>query len=287
MLAEREAPQRQAGVVGSPIEHSLSPLLHRAAYRALGLHQWSYHRDEVPAGGLEAFVSRLPPSWVGLSVTMPGKEEALALGDPATERAMLTGAANTLVRGQRGWSADNTDVDGIVGSLAEKGCHRADSAWVIGSGATARSVLVALHGLGLSRVILQVQSTARAATLALAETLRIAVVVRTYDQGPPAWPDFDVAVSTVPAGGWPPPMPVNPGSAVGGHPAAGATVMDVVYQVDSPWARHLVAAGAVMVGGTDMLLYQAARQVELMTGHAAPLESMRTALASGAERRDA
>jgi len=267
-------------VVGSPIEHSLSPALHLAAYRALGLRQWSYHRNEVPAGGLESFVAGLPDSWVGLSVTMPGKEEALALADEATHRATLAGAANTLIRRTDGWWADNTDVDGILSALTEAGCQHTETAWVLGSGATCRSVLVALHELGLRRVTLQVRSTARRATLVLADSLGIETVVRDYDEGGPGWDCFDVAVSTVPAHASLP-MPPRRLWAHGVSAPTPVWAMDVTYQVDSDWAVRLGAAGATRVSGAQMLLHQAARQVQLMTGQEAPLAAMRTALAAG------
>ncbi|MGB7448481.1 MAG: shikimate dehydrogenase [Ornithinimicrobium sp.] len=282
MTAEVGKGTRRAGVVGSPIEHSLSPLLHEAAYRALGLRQWSYHRDEVAAGALAAYVRDLPDSWVGLSVTMPGKEEALALATQTTERAELTGAANTLVRQAGGWWADNTDVDGVTRALAEAGCGHVDTAWVVGSGATARSVLVALGAMGVSQVCLQVRSHARGATLALVDSLGMGVDVRGYDQGWPRLEQFDVAVSTVPAQGALPSDQAHAG-APGSSCRLGRDLwaMDVVYQADGPWARRLRAAGAVTVPGAEMLLHQAAQQVQAMTGHPAPVEAMRRALAAG------
>jgi shikimate dehydrogenase len=276
-------------VVGSPIEHSLSPLLHRAAYRALGLRQWTYHRDEVAAGALAGYVSRLPESWVGLSVTMPGKEEALALADRRSERAEMTGAANTLVRREDGWWADNTDVDGVVGAFADAGCEHAEAAWVIGSGATARSALVALRAMGVRTVCLQVRSTPRRATVALAESLHMRVDIRRYDQGWPQVETFDVALSTVPAQGeLPAEQPLTTASrtrsspgVTGGHSQSHLWTMDVAYQVEREWSRRLAGAGAVVVPGVEMLLHQAAPQVEAMTGLPAPLDAMRRALATG------
>ncbi len=170
-------------MVGSPVSHSLSPVLHRAAYQALGLSGWCYGRAEVRAGELAAYVAALPEDWVGLSVTMPGKEEALALAAEAGDEGRLTGAANTLVRTDAGWRADNTDVAGLMAALAETeaasshergatwavgGSARRRTALVVGSGATARSALVALHRRGVTDVVLQVRRTARAQTLAMA-----------------------------------------------------------------------------------------------------------------------
>jgi shikimate dehydrogenase len=105
---------RQAAVLGSPISHSLSPALHLAAYRALGLSHWSYGAHEVQAPALRAFVAGLGPAWVGLSLTMPLKEAALEVADQVSDLAREVGAVNTLVRRQGGgWNGDNTDVYGV------------------------------------------------------------------------------------------------------------------------------------------------------------------------------
>src|SRR5690349_9328703 len=107
---------RKAAVLGSPIAHSRSPQLHLAAYRVLGLTDWSYERIECAAEDLPGLVDALGPEWVGLSVTMPNKFAALRYADERTRRAELVGSANTLVRTPSGWRADNTDVDGVAGA---------------------------------------------------------------------------------------------------------------------------------------------------------------------------
>ena len=130
---------RKAAVLGSPVAHSRSPQLHLAAYRALGLDDWTYERIECTAEQLPPLVGSLGPEWVGLSVTMPGKFAALAVADERTRRAEQVGSANTLVRTGRGWRADNTDIDGVAGALG----HLRDPqrAIVLGSGGTAPSAL--------------------------------------------------------------------------------------------------------------------------------------------------
>lgn len=268
---------RQAGVIGSPIAHSLSPALHRAAYAALGLTGWRYHREEVRAGELAAYLAGRPADWVGLSVTMPGKEEALAAADSISDMARLTGSANTLVRCSDGWSADNTDVHGIRGALVEAGIapDAAARALVVGSGATARSALVALHGLGVREVVLVVRDKARTDTLELAHRLGLDCHVARLDEALPGAP-VDLAVSTLPAGAAP---------RTGAPPAfwqaatEAGVALDVVYRPwPTPWARHLSASGSTVVGGVQVLLHQAAQQVELMTGRPAPLAAMRRCL---------
>lgn len=261
---------RHAGVIGSPIAHSLSPTLHRAAYRALGLHDWEYHREEVAAGGLGAYLAARPPCWVGLSVTMPGKEEALAAASERTVGAERSGAANTLVRVAGGWAAHNTDIDGMVAALQEAGCqHTPRRAWLVGSGATARSALVALQAIGVREVLLQVRERPREATLALAAVLGLDVVLVAGSE--PRRGVVDVAVSTLPAGALlelPPALDLHR-----------CTALDVVYAPwPTPWSQQVRTRGAVVVDGSGMLLHQAARQVELMTGLSAPVGQMRQAL---------
>ncbi|UJH70988.1 hypothetical protein [Ornithinimicrobium sp. INDO-MA30-4] len=116
--------EHAAGVVGSPIAHSLSPVLHRAAYQALGLDGWTYSRTEVVAGDLSRHVADLPAHQVGLSVTMPGKPEAVALASEVSQVARQTGAANTLIATANGWFAENTDVVGVQRALAEGASQR-------------------------------------------------------------------------------------------------------------------------------------------------------------------
>ncbi|MFZ0834191.1 MAG: shikimate dehydrogenase, partial [Mycobacterium sp.] len=128
----------KAGVLGSPIAHSKSPPLHLAAYRALGLTDWTYERIECTAEQLPSLVRSFGPEWVGVSVTMPDKFAALAFADERTHRAELVGSANTLLHTAHGWRADNTDVDGVVGALGS-----VDGGLVVlGSGGTARAAVV-------------------------------------------------------------------------------------------------------------------------------------------------
>lgn len=274
---------RRAGVVGSPVAHSLSPVLHRAAYTALGLEDWSYDAAEVPAGLLAPHVAGLGPEWVGLSVTMPGKEEALLLAEDAGSDALLTGAANTLVRTTTGWRAENTDVAGLRAALLEAGVTAPRHATVLGGGATARSALVALHRMGTEEVGLLVRDRPRPATARLLERLPLRTTVRRLGEEVLVLDRArtDVVVCTLPAGAQLPPL------ALGRGPAA-SVVVDVVY---TPWpsalataVRALGPAAPPVVPGTALLLHQAVRQVELLTGHNGPVEAMRAALVRTAAR---
>ncbi|HET8988014.1 MAG TPA: shikimate dehydrogenase, partial [Humibacillus sp.] len=178
--------QTRCAVWGSPVAHSLSPILHRAAYAALGLTTWSYDRREVDAPGFASALEELDETWRGLSLTMPLKEVALEAATEATDTARETAAANTLVRVEGGWLADNTDVYGITAALAAVGCDLASDAVaevvVVGSGATARSAVAAVaaaagDAVTSRRVTLMVRDEARPETLAHARATGLHVAV--------------------------------------------------------------------------------------------------------------
>lgn len=267
----------RAGVVGDPIAHSLSPALHTAAYAALGLGDWTYGLTRVPAGTLAAHVAGLDDAWVGVSVTMPGKEEALALAVDSGEEARLVGAANTLTRVAGGWRADNTDVAGLVEALRQAGAADPGTVDLLGSGATARAALVALHRLGVRSVRFVVRGAVRAETAGLARRLGVATRSVPYAEwsaglGRGHGAGVDLVLSTVPPGA---------GPAVDGAPThRGGVVFDVTYAPwPSPLATEVSRHGGTVVGGWNMLLHQAAAQVHLMTGRPAPVTAMRAALA--------
>ncbi|MET9630912.1 shikimate dehydrogenase [Lentzea sp. NPDC006480] len=263
---------RRAAVIGSPIEHSLSPVLHNAAYAALGL-DWEYTRLECAEDSVASLVSSLGPEWVGLSCTMPTKRAALAVASSVTSRAVAVGAANTLVRVESGWHADCTDVDGVVGALREKGFPGGSRGVVIGAGGTATAVLAGFASLGISSVSLVVREPSRAAE-AVATAGRVGISVEvlalsSVDLAALAGAS-DVLVSTVPAS-----ATVPLAAAVAQAPY----VLDVIYHPwPTPVALAVEASGARLATGLDMLLHQAFGQVEQFTGQAAPRDVMRAAL---------
>ncbi|MCG8917766.1 shikimate dehydrogenase [Actinokineospora sp. PR83] len=268
--------ERRAAVLGSPVAHSLSPVLHGAAYAALGL-DWTYERVECDEAGLPDLVASLGPEWAGLSVTMPGKRAALRVADTATDRAVAVGAANTLVRRPDGsWHADCTDVDGVAGALLVAAAYQpraGDSALVLGAGGTACAALAAFAALGLSSATLVVRDRTRAADAEdCADRLSLPVTVLEWDTV-----DFRalaaacaVLVTTAPA------QAVEP---IAADLAGARHLLDVIYH---PWPTPLATAaggsGAHLATGLDMLLHQAFGQVELFTAQAAPRVAMRDAL---------
>src|SRR5699024_6804998 len=156
---------RRAAVLGKPVAHSLSPLLHDAAYRALGLTEFSYERVEVSEAELPRFVAGLGSEWAGLAVTMPGKRPARACSQAAGERARAIGAANALVQGGAGvWYADSTDIDGVRGArriTAGVDDTVGGAAAILGGGGTAAAGVGAFAELGLRSVRLVVRGPTR------------------------------------------------------------------------------------------------------------------------------
>jgi len=272
------ADARRAAVLGSPIAHSLSPALHEAAYRALGLTHWSYEAHEVQAQALHGFVAALGPEWAGLSLTMPLKEAAFKVADEVSDLAREVGAINTLVRRpDGGWRGDNTDVYGVSQALREAGVGPVTGSMVLGSGATARSVVASLVELGCPKVTFAVRSVARPQTVQQARRAGLEVEVVELGQLARRVGDIPLVISTLPANVLSADaladLALRSGWALPDH-----LLLDVVYSGwPSPLARIFQEAGANVVSGFEMLVHQGAEQVHLMTGLLAPVEQMRAA----------
>lgn len=247
----------RCGVIGSPIAHSLSPVMHRAAYADLRL-DWTYDAIEVPSGALASFVDGCDETWVGLSVTAPLKREAAEHAVTRSSVVNELGVANTLIGGPDGWHAVNTDVPGAVAALRERGIDSARSVRFLGGGATVKSLLLAVRSLGASAIEVWVRDPAR---FAPAE----GVTVRRL--GDPIDEPVDLLISTIPAEAVPPDAVESAGA-----------VFDVVYD---PWPTFLIsaaaAAGLPIVTGLDLLAHQATLQVELMTGETVDVDLLRDA----------
>ncbi|MCH1883077.1 shikimate dehydrogenase [Agrococcus sp. ARC_14] len=240
---------RRLAVVGSPIAHSLSPLLHAAAARELGL-DWRYERRQVAAGELTGFVDVLDGGWLGLSVTAPLKEEAMALAAEVDALAELTGAVNTLLLGRRvrGW---NTDVGGTVRAFADAGLGSVTTGAIVGAGATAQAALLALAELGAETVTVGLRTPAKGARLVeLGERRGVQVVLQPLDALLPA---VDAAVSTLPASA----------DAVPAFAAPPAGLLDADYARPGG-SRYLASLPAAsVIDGREMLLGQAVLQVRI------------------------
>lgn len=248
---------KRCAVIGSPIAHSLSPVMHRAAYAALGL-DWTYDAIEVPPGALASFVDGCDEAWAGLSITAPLKREAAEYAVTRSSVVEQLGVANTLIGGPDGWHAVNTDVPGAVDALREQGIDAVTSVRFLGGGATVDSLILAVRELGATAIEVWVRDPTRFSS---AEGLTVRPL------GDPIDEDVDLLVSTIPAEAVPP-------EAVDSARA----VFDVVYD---PWPTFLVsaasAAGLPIVTGLDLLAHQAKLQVELMTGETVDVDLLRDA----------
>jgi shikimate dehydrogenase len=271
----------RAAVLGSPVAHSLSPVLHRAAYHALSLDGWTYDAIECDEQRLPGLLGSLGPDWAGLSLTMPLKRAVLPLLDLAQPLVTGVGAANTvLLRGGRR-VGHNTDVPGMARALRGAGVTPEGNVAVIGGGATACAALVALQDTVTDEVTVAVRSPERAESLREVAS-RFRVRIRLAELGPGlASQPWDLLISTVPG---------HAADPLAERLAAGAiaakAVFDVVYD---PWPTALATAaattGATVISGYELLVQQAVGQFELMTGHKAPVEQMRAAGLAELNRR--
>jgi shikimate dehydrogenase len=248
-----EAPRRRLAVLGSPIEHSRSPDLHRAAYRVLGL-PWDYGRAEVASGGLVGFLAGIDASWRGLSLTMPLKREVLGLLSERTATVDLTGGANTVLLESGRLRGFNTDVIGIVDALAARGVEDVQTAHVIGTGATAASAFVALARLGASRILVSGRQMSGVAELErLGDTLGVHTEWRLYGAALDIQPEL--VINTLPGGVDPDDVP---------EADLGELLLEVPYD---PWPTPRAARwkhrDAPVVSGLEMLLCQAIAQVRI------------------------
>jgi shikimate dehydrogenase len=263
----------RCAVLGDPIDHSLSPVIHRAAYAALDLPDWEYDAVQVPSGGLRGFLDGLDAAeWRGLSLTMPLKREAVPLLTSYDEWVAGTGACNTvLLEPDGGRHGLNTDVTGGLMLLGE---HEAglERAVVLGGGATATSLLLALAELGMRHATLLVRDPDRAGdTVHAVAAHRSAPTVEVALLGEVDELAGDILVSTVPVSAQVPELL----AAVAGLPL----VLDAVYD---PWPTPLAAAarraGRTVISGLDLLVAQAVNQVVAMTGRFdVPVGAMRRA----------
>lgn len=258
----------RAAVCGHPISHSLSPVLHRAAYAALGL-EHTYEAIDLTESDLGNFVGTLDSSWLGLSLTMPLKEVAFSVATSVSIRAKLTGAINTLVMGNE-IRGDNTDIFGIEQAVRESTQSIEGPFTIIGSGATARSAVVAARNLGATSITVVARNIETAhACVNLGHELGITSTHVALEDAD--WQEATVTINTTPAG--------VADELISAGTATRGLLLDVIY---APWPTQLASAwtlgGGTTCAGHVMLLHQAGEQVRLMTGQDAPIEAMRSAL---------
>lgn len=276
---------RRFAVVGSPVEHSLSPVLHTAAYEQLGIQDAVYERHDVPAGSLVDFLETGQGRELrGLSVTMPGKPEAFALATEHDETSLRLGISNTLLRTGSGWRAENHDVHGIVAALQDHGVTEIRSGGVLGSGATALSAAAALLHLGARTLLLSARNPHKLLPLEqLARDHHAAVEHVPWERHH----EVLAAEAVISA------LAIDGARAVAaqwrqqGRLALPEVLLDVLYD---PWPAPIAAvvqqAGGEVADGLEMLAHQADMQLRSMLGiPAAPVPQMLAAARAELERR--
>lgn len=249
-------------VLGSPVAHSLSPKLHSAAYRQLGL-DWHYDRIEMTGAELPGFIATLDSHWRGLSLTMPVKQDILHLLDGQDELVRLTGACNTVVNSEGHLDGFNTDIYGIEAAFTTAGIDRLTHAVILGAGATAASAVVAAKRLGADKVTIMARNPDRAGRVAavgaaLGVDLEVVRLGLALDGRP------DAVMSTLPNG-----ASIAP-EQLGADLRQGAVLFDVAYD---PWPSSLgrvwSESGGQVISGFEMLLHQAVMQVRIFAGDGA------------------
>lgn len=263
----------RAAVLGSPISHSLSPALHRAAYAALG-RDIEYTAIDTPTEMLAQRISELDNNSLGYSLTMPLKRDVLEFISNQSGLVTQTGCANTVYRdAEENWALENTDVFGIVQTIKNAHLVPFNSAFIIGSGATASSALSALAELGVTEITCYARNQ-EAFSLLRDQSELLGVNFHTVSLEAEVVLVGDFGISTVPS------------SAQSGIIDMLATEQDLSVLLDiayNPWPSDLAHYwrehhGSPVLSGAEMLLWQAWAQVELFTGEQVPIEVMRAAL---------
>ena len=276
-----------AAVIGSPIEHSLSPVIHLAAWAQLGIDGWEYHRLEQDTDSLPGFIAGLGADCAGLSVTMPCKQAVMPLLDVIDPLASAVGAVNTVVPSSGVLAGFNTDVTGIASAVRRAcsmaGCSAPSSALVLGARATASSALAALGELGItSSTVAARRFGGPGSVVAAASRLGVTIEQVLWSDAEAvdrAASSADLVISTLPASAADP-------LAERLRVREGQILLDVVYSPrDTALRRAFESAGGVVAEGTDMLVFQAGAQVQLMTGRSPDTGVMREALEEELEGR--
>lgn len=239
---------KEFAVIGSPIEHSKSPAIHRVAYKVLGL-DWTYVKQDVSEAALENFLTKT--IFGGLSVTMPLKERAFELSSVKDQAALQSGSVNTLVRTPTGWAGYNTDVFGLIQALRDVTFSKV---LVLGAGATARNAVLAVSSRSSAiSIALKARSETKAKQLASwAQGHQIEVRVLSE---PAEIEDFDLVIATLP------PQSDTIGWFTGSPSGA---LLDVAY---APWpselAKKWMETGGNVISGLEMLIWQAIGQLRI------------------------
>jgi shikimate dehydrogenase len=276
-------------LLGHPVEHSLSPRIHNAAFRAQGVNAAYVATPVRPEAIGDAVAGLRAMQFLGANVTVPHKEAVRPLLDDVTERAAAVGAVNTIVRDDETLRGDNTDVAGFLAPLAERVGDTLEGArmTVFGAGGAARAVVYGLlDRYRPTRLTLVARRPEQAEALAAdlsgydpTDVLR----VTTFDDAGPAVRDGRLLVNATPLGMAPDRSDQTPWTAAGDF-HDGQVVYDLVYAPENTrFLREAADQGATSIGGLDMLVEQAAAAYRQWTGRGMPTEAVYEAVRTRAE----
>ena len=242
-------------VLGSPISHSLSPVIHQVAYEFLEISA-KYSAVEVSSGKLAKYLDSTAPELNSFSLTMPLKEELVDLGFPTSDLALRIRSGNTLIKLDSGWRVDTTDVIGFQQSVAAKTNATFQSVLILGGGATARAAIAAFDSVGVSIDIASRSEHRRVSLLNSALFAEVAVIA--FDDQI-QWSKYDLVINTSPAGA--------ADQLVAHIAGASALLFESLYH---PWPTALMgfwrSVGLESIDGLDLLVHQAISQIAIFTG---------------------
>ncbi|MBI5930311.1 MAG: shikimate dehydrogenase [Chloroflexi bacterium] len=272
---------KRLGIIGWPVEHSLSPAMHNTAFAALGLTDWHYELLPTPKEELATRIENLMgEGFVGANVTVPHKQAVMPLLHNITLAARGIGAVNTILIEEGRTEGYNTDSPGFMLDLAAQGVEVAGKqAIVLGAGGSAHAVVLGLANGGAHVTVVARRDNAAwelRNNVRRGVSKQLEIDVQSQSALAKIAPTADVIVNTTPVGMWPKvdesPWPANVPI------PSGAVVYDLIYRpIETTFMQQAVAAGARAIGGLGMLVYQGAAAFELWTGQQAPVEVMRAA----------
>ena len=245
----------KAGVLGSPISHSLSPLLHTTAYRNLGV-EGDYRAYEVASGGLAEFLQGHGKELTCLSLTMPLKEEALSIADHVSDISKQIASGNTLSKKEDGWHLTSTDVEGFTYALKAVADVHYEKVLIIGAGATARAVAAACN---VSSTSMSVVGRSEKRHESIRNSAPLAKIEFIDWEARPDLDVYDLVINTTPAN--------TASSYISAVNSPKGVFFEVIY---NPWPTDLLSkwqqSGATYLDGLDLLIHQAISQVQIFTG---------------------
>jgi shikimate dehydrogenase len=267
------SPQR-VGLIGWPVEHSLSPIMHNAAFAELGLN-WHYELLPTPLDAVSTQLENLRYAYQGANVTVPHKQRVMKYLDQISNTAARIGAINTISVQDGQLIGHNTDADGFLKALRSTGFAPANRrALILGAGGAARAATAALSEAGCATTLYN-RRPERAVEVAANLGGRVHGLPEGIELTDLDLDQFDLLINATPVGMWPR-IDACPWPAELPIPASWI-IYDLVYNPETTrLLARAQAAGATTIGGLEMLIYQGALAFELWTDRQAPVETMRS-----------